>query len=1219
MPISEKDILLKISQATSRISNLERVLKRSVKISAQAVGVDRCSIWLTDDDKKYAMVKAVYVRGSFDPVHLGARINLNKFPKFKRLFSEGKVIHSPDISRIVANRSEKKFFAKAKIKSSLSVPLKIKSKILGALNLGTLKNYKTFTPSEIRLCQTIANQIAVGIENARLYKKLEHRASLLQEQSIKALRESKEKYRTLLENLPQLIFLKDKKSVYISANKNYCKSLGIKPEEIKGKTDFDFFPKELAKKYRKDDRDIIKTGRTKEIIEDYIEKGERKIVQTVKTPVLGDGGKPIGVLGIFWDITERKKVEQETEAQRRKLETYIESITDGVSVNDVNGIITHANATCLEMYGCKSKEEMIGKPIFKFVAENELPRIRKRFMQAVRTKEKTIKNLEIIARKKDGSEFPVLLSTAFIWDEEGNLADNITIIKDITERKKVEEKLKKSEERYRTLVETSNDMIFTVDSRGNFLFTNKAFEKILGYSDEEIKKINGFELVHPQDLKIVKKQFAQLVEGKSVDSMEYRYKTKNGSYINILNNPSPIRDPQGNIVAAFGIARDITERKRVEESLKQKILELNSFINNIPDMAWLKDAESRFIALNKAFGDVVGMKPETLISQTCEACFGTEVGKKFREDDLKVMKGRKQVNIEEKILDSKGNELWLETIKSPLFDQSGEVVGTVGIARNVTDRKRADEALRESEDKIKNIFASISDSIAVTDLKGNIIECNQATLDLHCLSSIEEILGRSALDFIAPKDHTRAKRNMKKTLEQGFIKDVEYTLLTKDKREFPGELSASVVRGASGKPAAFVAITKDISERKKAEEALRKSKDLTTILQISYKITQILNLDKMLELACQETAKALEIDRCVVLLLDEKENAGIIKAIYIKNQPHPSILGARLLLKDFPILVKLYQQKERFLHAPVIKNAPLSRKEKDYFRKEKVKSFVIVPIDIGKRLLGTFLVGTIEKERVFTESEIAFVQTLANHLAIAVENAKLMELVKEQAENLKTLSQQVIRTQEDERRKIAQELHDEIGQALTAMKINIEMSKQKIPSEFTQVIDRIKENEELIVQTLEKVRNLTTDLRPPMLDDFGLVPTLNWYIQNFSKRTNIKVTFETNHCRGRFPLDLEMVLYRINQEALTNVAKHANATRVSITLEKKNNFALLTVKDDGVGFDIKKIMSERKVKKGFGLFDIKERVKLLSGDFSITSKPKKGTRLQVRIPCPRGR
>lgn len=962
MPISEKDIFLKISQATSRISNLERLLKRSVKISAQAISVDRCSIWLTDDDKKSAMVKAVYVKGRFDPVHLGARVDINKFPKFKRIISEGKIIHSPDISKLAANRSEKKFFAEAKIKSSLSVPLKIKNKVLGAFNIGTLGNYKTFTPSEIKLCQIIANQIAVGIENARLYKKLEHRASLLQEQSIKALRESEEKYRTLLENLPQLIFLKDKKSVYISANKNCCKPLGIKPEEIKGKTDFDFFPKELAKKYRKDDRDIIKTGRTKEIIEDYIEKGERKIVQTVKTPVLGDGGKPIGVLGIFWDITERKRAEEELRESEERYRLLFERNLAGVYRTTVDGKILDCNQSYVRMLGYDSKEEILSAQVWDFYLE----RSDRETLVSLLRKRKMLINYEICQKRKDASILWAITNASLLPEKyQGSSIIEGTLI-DITEHKKVEEKLKKSEERYRTLIETSNDMIFTVDSRGNFLFTNKAFEKILGYSDEEIKKINGFELVHPQDLKIVKKQFAQLLKGKNMDNMEYRYKTKDGSYIHILNNASPIFDSQGNVVSAFGIARDITERKR-------------------------------------------------------------------------------------------------------------------------------------------------------------------------------------------------------------------------------------------------------------AEEALRKSKDLTTILQISYKITQILNLDKMLELACQETAKALEVERCAVLLLDKKENAGIIKAIYIKNQPHPWILGARLLLKDFPRLVKLYQQKERFLHAPVIKNAPLSRKEKDYFRKEKVKSFVVVPIGTGKRLLGTFLVETMEKERVFTKSEIAFVQTLANHLAIAVENAKLMELVKEQTENLKTLSQQVIRTQEEERRKIAQELHDEIGQALTVMKINIEMSKQKIPSEFTQVIDRIKENEELIVQTLEKVRNLTTDLRPPTLDDLGLVPTLNWYIQSFSKRTNIKVTFKTNHCRGRFPLDLEMVLYRINQEALTNVAKHAKATRVSITLEKKNNYALLTVKDDGVGFDIKKIMSERKVKKGFGLFNIKERVKLLNGDFNVISKPKKGTRLKVRIPCPRGR
>ena len=120
----------------------------------------------------------------------------------------------------------------------------------------------------------------------------------------------------------------------------------------------------------------------------------------------------------------------------------------------------------------------------------------------------------------------------------------------------------------------------------------------------------------------------------------------------------------------------------LKEALQQKITELNSFLNNIPDMAWLKDIESRFIAVNKAFGEAVEMDPESLVNHTCEVCFGEEGSKKFQEDDWKVMESGKQRVIEEQIVDSRGKEVWLETIKSPILDELGKVGGTVGIARD---------------------------------------------------------------------------------------------------------------------------------------------------------------------------------------------------------------------------------------------------------------------------------------------------------------------------------------------------------------------------------------------------------------------------------------------------------------------------------------------------------------------------------------------------------
>ena len=218
MADSEKDILLKISQAASRISNLNRLLKTSVRISAQALGVDHCSIWLADDERKFFKIKAVYVKGRSSPVHLGSRIVLSRFPKFKRIITEKRTVHFPDISKAITYRFEKEFFTKAKIKSFLSVPLKLRGKVLGTLNFGTLKHYRTFTASEKRIAQIIANQTAVGIENSKLYQELEERSAQLQEQSYKVLRESEEKYRTLLENLPQMIFTRSISKNWILKN-----------------------------------------------------------------------------------------------------------------------------------------------------------------------------------------------------------------------------------------------------------------------------------------------------------------------------------------------------------------------------------------------------------------------------------------------------------------------------------------------------------------------------------------------------------------------------------------------------------------------------------------------------------------------------------------------------------------------------------------------------------------------------------------------------------------------------------------------------------------------------------------------------------------------------------------------------------------------------------------------------------------------------------------
>jgi len=167
--------------------------------------------------------------------------------------------------------------------------------------------------------------------------------------------------------------------------------------------------------------------------------------------------------------------------------------------------------------------------------------------------------------------------------------------------------------------------------------------------------------------------------------------------------------------------------------------------------------------------------------------------------------------------------VWLMMTTKLLKNSQGENVGMIGVGKDITEHKKTEEELRESEEKLRNVFAASPDAITVSDLNGNIIECNQATVVLHGYESKEELIGKNSLELIAKQDRKRAIEGLKETLEHGSTKNLEYAFLTKDGREFQAELSASVVRNASGKSEYFMAITKDVTERKKAEEELKSS------------------------------------------------------------------------------------------------------------------------------------------------------------------------------------------------------------------------------------------------------------------------------------------------------------------------------------------------------------------------------------------------------------
>lgn len=244
-------------------------------------------------------------------------------------------------------------------------------------------------------------------------------------------------------------------------------------------------------------------------------------------------------------------------------------------------------------------------------------------------------------------------------------------------------------------------------------------------------------------------------------------------------------------------------------------------------------------------------------------------------------------------------------------------------------------------------------------------------------------------------------------------------------------------------------------------------------------------------------------------------------------------------------------------------------------------------------------------------SDNDFVQTRA--FAHDITARKKAEAAEKHGKDLELLSSQTISIQEEERRRISRELHDEVGQTLTAMRINIELMEIEIPENLPKLKQRLGDTKQLLSHTLNEIRSLSFELRPSLLDHFGILAAIRGYSKNYSARTNISVEVEGGNMVDRFPTEIEILFYRCAQEALNNVAKHSQANNVEINISYGNNELRMKVKDDGKGFDVKDHFEKKMSGTSIGLFGMKERVALMNGNLEINSEKGKGTELEVVV------
>ena len=278
-----------------------------------------------------------------------------------------------------------------------------------------------------------------------------------------------------------------------------------------------------------------------------------------------------------------------------------------------------------------------------------------------------------------------------------------------------------------------------------------------------------------------------------------------------------------------------------------------------------------------------------------------------------------------------------------------------------------------------------------------------------------------------------------------------------------------------------------------------------------------------------------------------------------------------------------------------------------------VRSEISAPIKIKGRTIGVLSLVS-ATPTFFTDSHAERLRAFLDQAAMALQNARLVQAVQSGRERLQTLSNQLLVAQEAERVAVARELHDEIGQVLTAVAANLRAIELS-PDPAT-LVDRLHESLHLVDEALKQVRDLSLDLRPSLLDDFGLVPALEWFVKRQGQRAGFEAAFIADSRDVRLTPSLETTCFRVAQIALANVTRHARAKHVCVELRHDDHQIELLVRDDGVGFDVRAALERAARGATLGLLSMQERVRLANGELDIDSKPERGTEIRTRFPIP---
>lgn len=497
----------------------------------------------------------------------------------------------------------------------------------------------------------------------------------------------------------------------------------------------------------------------------------------------------------------------------------------------------------------------------------------------------------------------------------------------------------------------------------------------------------------------------------------------------------------------------------------------------------------------------------------------------------------------------------------------GEVTQYHCMVRNVNEYERTLEALRESERRYSLLAESIMDVIWILDTDLHLTYLSPSVERLRGYS-IEEVMSQRLDQILTPDslrkalDLMKAELTGKKNLKERFkLGTVGLELTRKGGGTVWTENRVTLLYGPDGYPAGLMGVTRDVTERRKMEESLRDSERRYRLL--AENITDVIWVSDM------------SMNRTYV-------------------SPSAKTLQGYKSAEDIPQNVKDLLTPASFRKASKVFARELAAEK----RRRNLRRSWTIEVEVRRQ----------DGSTVWTEDRITFLRDRSGKPTGYLGVTRDITLRKQAEDALRRLSRRLVEVQEMERRGMARELHDHIGQELTGLKLSLEMVSRLPPPA---VKDRLSEALASINELVTRVQDLSLEFRPAMLDDLGLVPALLWHFERFNSQTGVRVAFKHRGIQRRFAPEIETAVYRIVQEGLTNVTRHADVVEASVRLVLNKGMLGVYIEDEGIGFDVEAAFARG---TSSGLTGMQERATLLGGQFEIISAPGAGTLLVAKFP-----